>query len=138
MAFNVSNPTKTVKPKQIGRKFVVIEARRWFDKINGNTYHSVQVYVNGKLIGENPFTYGYGESYLQSAHEILLANGYFGYEKTKETVPVKDRKTGEILYHKSLESENKNNSYYEFTRDMQDHRRQYHVNVVDVDRKRDL
>jgi len=26
---------------------ITISARRWFDKVNGNTYHSVDVYANG-------------------------------------------------------------------------------------------
>ena len=57
---------------------MVIIARRWFDKKNGNTYHSVEVYDdNNKLIGKNPFEYGYGDHYLQTAHEILQKEGHY-------------------------------------------------------------
>ena len=67
------------------KKFVVI-AKRWFDKIFGNTYHSVKitdlktgkVYIVGK-------TYGYGSHYKQTAINKLIAEGlidakYGGYE----------------------------------------------------------
>ncbi len=55
---------------------LVINRNRWFDKINGNTYHSVQVFVNGKLIAEQGLTYGYGDHYRQTAIELLEKNGY--------------------------------------------------------------
>ena len=56
--------------------FLVIDGKRWFDRINGNTYHSVNVVVNGiqKYI---PLTYGYGEHYLQTAVESLISDGIF-------------------------------------------------------------
>ncbi len=50
---------------------LVINGQRWFDKINGNTYHSVQVFINGKLIAEQGLTYGYGDHYRQTAFELL-------------------------------------------------------------------
>ena len=57
-------------------KFTV-EAKRWFDKVNGNTYHSVRVTRNadGKTI-VHPFTYGYGTSYEQTALDIMLKEGF--------------------------------------------------------------
>jgi hypothetical protein len=50
---------------------LVINGQRWFDKINGNTYHSVQVFINGKLIAEQGLTYGYGDHYRQTSFELL-------------------------------------------------------------------
>lgn len=50
---------------------VAVHARRWFDKINGNTYHSCRVLVNGLEIGRDNFAYGYGDHYKQTASEIL-------------------------------------------------------------------
>jgi hypothetical protein len=72
---------------------LIIIAKRWFDKKGGNTYHSCAVIVNGKEIGYNKFTYGYGECYLQTALEILQKNNYFntrekynnGYSKDYES-----------------------------------------------------
>ena len=60
--------------KQINGKIEVL-ARRWFQRSFGNTYHSVQVFVNGEVL-ENRFAYGYGSHYKQTAHELLVANDY--------------------------------------------------------------
>lgn len=62
-------------------KSITIIGRRWFEKVNGNTYHSVTVYVDGKLIEEMPFAYGYGTQYLQSAEDILDKKGIVNFQK---------------------------------------------------------
>jgi len=98
---------------------ITISARRWFDKINGNTYHSVDVYADGKHIGREPFTYGYGEGYLQTAHEILQKAGI--YKKTDERL-----KSGA------------DKDYYDFMMDKREHRDKFVVIVSDVARKKDL
>ena len=59
--------------KQI--KTIEIEARRWFQKSYGNTFHSVMVCVNDKIL-ENGFQYGYGDQFFQTAGELLLNAGY--------------------------------------------------------------
>lgn len=48
-----------------------IAARRWFDRANGNTYHSVVIYQNGAIVAEAPFSYGYGDHYMQTAAELI-------------------------------------------------------------------
>ena len=58
---------KTLKKGSV----ITIIGKRWFDKIYGNTYHSVKVLVNGDQVGYIPFTYGYGDMYEQNATEIL-------------------------------------------------------------------
>lgn len=63
--------TKSAKPKQ-----VEFQARRWNDSY-GNTYHVVDVYVNGSFVGSSPKTYGYGSQYEQTGLEILKKNGFF-------------------------------------------------------------
>ena len=98
---------------------ITIDAKRWFDRINGNTYHSVAVYVDGKLVGVKPFQYGYGEQYLQTAHEVLQEAGMF---------PT----TGESL------SSGMAKDYYEFRNYMMDHRDKFVVIVSDVSRRGDL
>ena len=55
----------------------VFEVKRWFDKINGNTYHSVRVFKDSKLLGQENLTYGYEEQYLNTAHQILQKSGEF-------------------------------------------------------------
>jgi hypothetical protein len=56
-------------------KFVANVAR-WFDRVNGNTYHSVN--ITNVETGETiycPMTYGYGEHYKQSGLEIMEKSG---------------------------------------------------------------
>lgn len=51
---------------------VFVIGRRWFDRVNGNTYHTAEVEVNGIYVGKSRMTYGYGDYYLETAKEILL------------------------------------------------------------------
>ena len=52
----------------------VIEGKLWFDKINGNTYHSVNIIdVNkNESIINIPMTYGYGEQWKHTAYDELI------------------------------------------------------------------
>jgi ASC-1-like (ASCH) protein len=63
--------TKEKRKKLKKGDIIVIEGRRWFEKTNGNTYHSVSVQVNEDQPLENKFSYGYDDSYLQTARELL-------------------------------------------------------------------
>lgn len=58
------------KPLKKGDTIQII-GKRWFQKGPGNTYHSVDVYVNNELVGRKDFTYGYGDHYLQTARALL-------------------------------------------------------------------
>lgn len=49
--------------------------KRWFQKSYGNTYHTTTVIVNGEEL-KSGITYGYGNAYLQTAADLLSANGY--------------------------------------------------------------
>jgi len=51
------------------------QAVRWFDRVNGNTYHSVRITRarDGKVIYV-PFQYGYEEHYRQTALEAMFKN----------------------------------------------------------------
>lgn len=60
-----------------GIKRIVIEARRWSDKVDGNTYHSVKVYVNDKFVGRKPYAHGSDDQFLESAHKILQKAGVY-------------------------------------------------------------
>jgi hypothetical protein len=57
------------------KDYYVIDAKRWFERVNGNTYHSVNVYKNGELLDRVPINYGYGSHYEQTALEILEKHG---------------------------------------------------------------
>ena len=72
-------------------KYIAI-AYRWFDKINGNTYHSVQV----KRIRDNAilycqFQYGYGDHYRQTAVEEMLKAGWLGDKYNKDNAYLFER-----------------------------------------------
>lgn len=61
---------------------IAVIGRRWFQKTNGNTYHSVAIYVNNEFVFRNPYECGYGNHWEQTAQEWLEKNGYLpGLEK---------------------------------------------------------
>jgi hypothetical protein len=68
----------STKPSDIRQqlKSLHIHGRRWFERTNGNTYHTVAIFVNGRSIHKTERVYGYGSQYQQSACEWLDANGY--------------------------------------------------------------
>ena len=69
------------------RMHIHIEGRRWFEKLNGSTYHSVQVWVDGKSVIVIPFSYGYGDGYIQTAHEALDDLGIVPRTKYSNEIP---------------------------------------------------
>ena len=71
---------KITKGQLKSQDVITIIGKRWSDKANGNTYHSVKVYVNGNLIGYKPFTYGYEDAYLQTAKTLLDDQYYLPLE----------------------------------------------------------
>ena len=51
----------------------VIHAKTWRDKINGNTYHSATILnTKNNLMISSPFSYGYGNQFIQSASDVML------------------------------------------------------------------
>ena len=52
-------------------KSITIIGKRWFERVNGNTYHSVIALVNGKQVVNVRFNYGYGDQYVQTAMKLL-------------------------------------------------------------------
>ena len=57
----------------MNKKIVLI--KRWFDKVNGNTYHSVQ-FKDGFKIHHSGQTYGYERQYEQTYKDLLREEGY--------------------------------------------------------------
>jgi hypothetical protein len=59
-------------------KTIDIQAKEWFDKVNGNSYFAGKVIVNYGMPTEQefkmPFQYGYGSQYEQEARQILAEN----------------------------------------------------------------
>ena len=65
-------------------KFTVI-AKKWFDRVNGNTYHSVRcVRCSDSAIVVGSFQYGYGEHYKQTALAVMWLNHWL---PTKYHIP---------------------------------------------------
>ena len=58
----------TKKPKHI----VYCVGAKWFDKVNGNTYHNVKV-IDGDNITYLGYEYGYGSQYRYRADEYFKA-----------------------------------------------------------------
>lgn len=58
-----------------------IQAKEWFDKVNGNSYHAGEITINFGKENEKNFyfslTYGYGDSYKQSALKLLADKNIF-------------------------------------------------------------
>lgn len=62
-----------------------IQAREWFDKVNGNSYFSAIVTINYGMESEMeikiPFQYGYGDHYLDVAYRTLQNEGIIVADK---------------------------------------------------------
>ena len=56
-------------------KSIIIIAREWHDKINGNSYFSATVYVDDYLYARLPFQYGYGDCYIDVARDTMVQRG---------------------------------------------------------------
>ena len=69
---------KTLNKTQV--KTVDVNAREWFDRINGNSYFAGSVTVNygypDSIKIDMPFQYGYGDSYTYEAIKLLNEAGY--------------------------------------------------------------
>ena len=69
-------------------KTIDVNAKEWFDKVNGNSYFSAIATINYGMPDEItisiPFQYGYGDYYLQAACEALVREGYISIEKYEQ------------------------------------------------------
>jgi len=82
----------------IEKKFTVI-AKRWFDKINGNTYHSVRcIRHKDNAVCVGPFQYGYGEHYQQTALEVMAKAGWLPMPYYFQTENIKGAIKGKSLF----------------------------------------
>ena len=86
----MSGKTKALSKTNSGLPSIIhVHGRRWFEKVNGNTYHSVTFYVDGRHTFTSDVLYGYGDHYLQTAKEYLeqagLLPGLDHYSSTGST-----------------------------------------------------
>ena len=103
-----------LQAEQATRGTIHVSARRWFDKVNGNTYHSVAVTLPDGRVLTQGLTYGYGQQYEWTAWSLVL-----GLDEVATN-------------HKAREEKFSPWRWYE--------ENGYHVvyDVVEVSRKRDL
>ncbi len=64
---------------------IMIIGKRWFDKVNGNTYCAARVYLFGVEVLKVPWTYGYGNYYEQVSREELIKKGFLPGLKKDES-----------------------------------------------------
>lgn len=61
-------------------KTIDINAREWFDKVNGNSYFSAVITLDYGIKNVKefklPFQYGYGDHYIDMANQYLIENGF--------------------------------------------------------------
>jgi len=59
-------------------KTIDIQAKEWFDKVNGNSYFSANITLNYGMKNQKsyslPFQYGYGEHYIDMSNQYLIEN----------------------------------------------------------------
>lgn len=65
-------------------KSITILGRKWRDKVNGNTYHSARVFIDGNLVCCVPFQYGYGNQFEWNAIDALERTKRFKGERQRK------------------------------------------------------
>lgn len=56
-------------------KTIEIIGKRWFQKLYGNTYHTVRYCINGGDWDSLPMKYGSGEQYMETAESHMKEQG---------------------------------------------------------------
>ena len=62
--------------QSINIQSITVIGRRWFDRINGNTYFSAVGLVDGKEVVSIPFEYGYDNHFEDRIFQELEKGGY--------------------------------------------------------------
>lgn len=65
---------------------VFVECREWFDKVNGNSYFSARIWINGGQVAILPFQYGYGDQFIYEAQRKLIDLGYISKENENQSL----------------------------------------------------
>tara|TARA_Y100001973_G_scaffold85458_1_gene127492 strand:- start:1129 stop:1407 length:279 start_codon:yes stop_codon:yes gene_type:complete len=50
---------------------LIVLVKKYFDKVNGNTYHSVQFEIDNKIYHSGK-TYGYGRQYEETFYDLCM------------------------------------------------------------------
>lgn len=93
--------TEVTKGGRMKRRIkFIVEAYKWFDKVNGNTYHSCRITrCSDGAVLLCPFRYGYGDQYRWTARDAMAKAKW---------LPVKYRGSSDYghPYHPRYECEN--------------------------------
>lgn len=88
-------------------KNITINAKEWFDRVNGNSYFSARISIDGEPAGVLPFQYGYGDHYVDMANQWLDQNGIIDNPRhgngSREPLWVYCRDRGINLYTSKVE-----------------------------------
>lgn len=99
MAYTIKSKRPTVsKPKPVKPQYLV-QGYKWFDRVNGNTYHTVIItdLRTGKEIHrDTQMHYGYGDQWKHTSYDIL---------KSKGLVKEEDRHNHELNHQRFVYSE---------------------------------
>jgi|688.fasta_scaffold04876_11 hypothetical protein len=95
---------KSITKNNLLDTFVEVESifiigRRWFEKTNGNTYHTSEIYVNNNFVHKISMTYGYGQQYLWTALNWLKNNKYLSSISEKDNPSIFCRENNIKLNH---------------------------------------
>jgi len=84
---------------------VTVTVKMWLDKTPGNTYHSVKICHDERLLAQCDFSYGYGEQYKVTALELLKKKGLFVNVDLTQFSRVVTFKVSDVTYRKQLYNE---------------------------------
>jgi len=72
---------------------------KWFDKVNGNTYHSVRITrIKDNAVVVGAFQYGYGDQYQYTAFEAMFKAGWIPKRYNKDNVYLYERENNYPIY----------------------------------------
>jgi len=84
-----------------------VQGKRWFNSRCGNSYFSAKAYMNGELVGDIDYQYGYGDQYLQAMMDHLEKKGLLKLKvysnNIKETAWRWAERNNAKLYHEVVQ-----------------------------------
>lgn len=92
-------------------KTIDVLGKKWFDKVNGNTYFSARIIIDFQMEGEKiyyiPYEYGYGDQYLYTAFDYLASIPLLPEEAA--LYPTEWTRENGIILRYGIQAENKRN-----------------------------
>lgn len=70
---------------------ILIESKEWFDRVNGNSYFSSRVEIDGEEVAVLPLQYGYGSHHEDMVKEELTKKGLIDLKRSEPLYYLRDR-----------------------------------------------